>query len=177
MVKPRISGGLAVSAILARESMSEAITFTVNGQLRNITTDPQRPLLDVLREDFQLTGAKYGCGEGQCRACAVLVNGKVVASCVTHVGDVRNEKITTIEGLAQGDKLHPVQEAFLHEGAFQCGYCTPGMILGVTSLLNENPKATEPEILEGLNRHLCRCCHYPKIAAAIHRLCSALQRS
>src|SRR5437762_11559249 len=109
----------------------EAIRFTVNGQERTVTTDPARTLLDVLREEFQLTGAKYGCGEGQCRACSVLLDGKSVASCVTAVGDADKKSIMTIEGLAKGNQLHPVQEAFLAEGAFQCGYCTPGMILGI----------------------------------------------
>src|SRR5262247_412798 len=106
--------------------MAQTISLTVNGQSRTVTTDPERPLLDVLREDFQLTGAKYGCGEGQCRACTVLVNGKSVASCLTPVGDADKKTLVTIEGLANGDKLHPVQQAFLEEGAFQCGYCTSG---------------------------------------------------
>src|SRR3954467_14316276 len=110
--------------------MSATIPFTVNGQSRTVTTDPDRPLLDVLREELQLTGAKYGCGEGQCRACTVLLDGKSVASCVTAAADAHKKAIVTIEGLAKGDKLHPVQEAFMAEGAFQCGYCTPGMILG-----------------------------------------------
>src|SRR5512142_2836996 len=108
--------------------MNAEFTFTVNGQPRTVTTDPKRPLLDVLREDLQLTGTKYGCGEGQCRACTVLVNGKPVASCVTPVSEADKQSILTIEGLAQGDQLHPLQQAFLVEGAYQCGYCTPGMI-------------------------------------------------
>src|SRR5436305_11233261 len=105
-------------------SMNQKITFIVNGRETTVTTDPQRPLLDVLREDFQLTGAKYGCGEGQCRACTVLMGGKAIASCLTPIGDADKENIITIEGLAPAGKLHPVQEAFLSEGAFQCGYCT-----------------------------------------------------
>src|SRR5205807_1576792 len=119
--------------------MDTAITFTVNGKRRTVTTDPQRPLLDVLREDLQLTGAKYGCGEGQCRACTVLLGGKSVAACITSVGDADQQTILTVEGLAKDGKLHPVQEAFLSEGAFQCGYCTPGMIMGMVGLLNEKP--------------------------------------
>src|SRR5213080_3551173 len=106
--------------------MSDTINFIVNGQRRTVTTDPGRALLDVLREDLQLTGAKYGCGEGQCRACTVLLGGKSVASCLTSVGDANNETILTIEGLAKDGTLHPVQDAFLAEGAFQCGYCTSG---------------------------------------------------
>src|SRR5437867_10332589 len=108
--------------------MERTLSFTVNGQRRTITTDPDRPLLDVLREDLQLTGAKYGCGEGKCRACTVLLGGKSVASCITSVAKAENQTILTIEGLANGDTLHPVQEAFLAEGAMQCGYCVPGMI-------------------------------------------------
>src|SRR6266700_6959859 len=103
--------------------MARTISFTVNGQARTVTTDPQRPLLDVLREDLQLAGAKYGCWEGQCRACTVLMGGKSVASCMVPVGDADKQTILTIEGLAKDGKLHPVQQAFLSEGAFQCGYC------------------------------------------------------
>ena len=149
--------------------MDSKITFTVNGQSRTVATDPQRPLLDVLREDLQLTGAKYGCGEGQCRACTVLLNGKAVASCMTPVAEADKQTIVTIEGLASGDKLHPVQEAFLAEGAFQCGYCTPGMILGTVGLLNELPHPSEEDILSRMQRHLCRCCHYQKLLKAIRR--------
>src|SRR5512141_3321699 len=108
--------------------MDSTITFTVNGQTRTVTTDPKRPLLDVLREDLKLTGTKYGCGEGQCRACTVLLNGKAVASCVTSVSQAENQEVSTIEGLGTAASLHPVQQAFLDAGASQCGYCTPGMI-------------------------------------------------
>jgi aerobic-type carbon monoxide dehydrogenase small subunit (CoxS/CutS family) len=149
--------------------MEKTIKFTVNGETRTVTTDPQRPLLDVLREELKLTGAKYGCGEGQCRACTVLLGGKNVPSCITPVGDADNDTIITIEGLAKGDKLHPVQEAFLSEGAFQCGYCTPGMILSVVGLLNEKPKPTEAEMLNHMQKHLCRCCNYPRMLTAIRR--------
>src|SRR5262245_47360118 len=119
--------------------MDKTIAFTVNGQSRRVTTDPERSLLDVLREELHLTGAKYGCGEGQCRACTVLVGGKSVPSCTTTIGEVDKQTIETIEGLANGEKLHPVQEAFLAEGAFQCGYCTSGMIMGIVGLLKEKP--------------------------------------
>ena len=149
--------------------MDTAITFTVNGKRHTVTTDPQRPLLDVLREDLQLTGTKYGCGEGQCRACTVLMGGKSVPSCLTSVGDANNETILTIEGLAKDGKLHPVQEAFLAEGAFQCGYCTSGMIMGMVGLLKEKPNPSEPDILGRMQRHICRCCSYPKISAALKR--------
>src|SRR5688500_5242491 len=107
----------------------QAVKFTVNGQEKLIETDPTRTLLDVLREEFQLTGAKYGCGEGRCGACTVLLNGKRLFSCRTAIEDVAGKSILTIEGLAKDDQLHPLQEAFLQESAFQCGFCTPGMIL------------------------------------------------
>jgi aerobic carbon-monoxide dehydrogenase small subunit len=149
--------------------MDATITFTVNGKSRTVTTDPKRPLLDVLREDLQLTGAKYGCGDGQCRACTVLMNGKSIASCTTAIADADQQTILTIEGLASGDKLHPVQQAFVDESAFQCGYCTAGMIMGTVALLKEFPKPTDADIVSRMNRHICRCCSYPKYMAAIHR--------
>ena len=147
--------------------MDAAITLTVNGRAESISSDPQRPLLDVRREDLHLTGAHYGCGEGQCGACTVLVNGKRVFSCITQVGDVDKQAITTIEGLAKGETLHPVQEAFLQEGAFQCGYCTPGMIMAATALLAENAKPTDDQVRQWMNTNLCRCCGYNKILSAV----------
>lgn len=147
--------------------MEKTFTLTVNGKARTITTDPDRSLLDALREELQLTGAKYGCGEGQCRACTVLLDGKSVPSCMTSVGDAEGRKIVTIEGLANGDKLHPVQEAFLAAGAFQCGYCTAGMIMGVVGLLNEKRQPADADILSRMQKHLCRCCSYPRILQAI----------
>jgi len=149
--------------------MDKTITFTVNGQARTVTTDSERPLLHVLREDLQLTGTKYGCGEGQCHACTVLINGQSTPSCITPVRNADQQSILTIEGLAQGERLHPVQEAFLSAGAFQCGYCTPGMILEVVGLLNGRPKPTDAEIRSCLQAHLCRCCQYPRLVQAIHR--------
>jgi aerobic carbon-monoxide dehydrogenase small subunit len=155
--------------------MDATISFTVNGRARTVTTDPQRPLLDVLREDLKLTGTKYGCGEGQCRACTVLLDGKSVAACVTPIGDVQKKEVLTIEGLAKGGRLHPVQEAFLTEGAFQCGYCTSGMILGTVALLTEIPNPSEDDIKTHMQRHLCRCCDYPKLIRTIHRAASPRQ--
>ena len=149
--------------------MDSTIAFTVNGQARTVTTDPQRPLLEVLREELKLTGTKYGCGEGQCRACTVLLNGKSVPSCVTPVGDADKQEVLTVEGLARGGQLHPVQEAFLAEGAFQCGYCTPGMIMDVVGILKEKPNPSEADLLTRLERHICRCCGYPKILKAVKR--------
>jgi aerobic carbon-monoxide dehydrogenase small subunit len=148
--------------------MDATITFSVNGRSHTVATDSQRPLLEVLREDLKLTGTKYGCGEGQCGACTVLIDGKRARSCLTTVDQVAGKKIVTIEGLAEGDKLHPVQEAFLAEDAYQCGYCTPGMILNTVALLNENPKPTDAEIVKWMNGNICRCCGYPRILKAVH---------
>ena len=156
--------------------MDTTISFTVNGQRRKVTTEPQRPLLQVLREELKLTGTKYGCGEGQCRACTVLLNGKSVASCITPGGDADKQELLTIEGLAKGGQLHPVQEAFLAEGAFQCGYCTPGMIMGAVALLRQNPKPTENDIKTAMQRHLCRCCDYPRLLKAIRRAATLPQK-
>jgi aerobic-type carbon monoxide dehydrogenase small subunit (CoxS/CutS family) len=129
--------------------MDVTVRLSVNGVDKTITTDSQRRLLDVLREEFQLTGTKYGCGEGQCGACAVLVNGKRLLSCISPITVAEGESITTIEGLAQGDSLHEVQEAFLEEEAMQCGYCTSGMILSAVALLEKNPNPSEDEIAAG----------------------------
>ena len=149
--------------------MDKTITFKINGQQRTVTTDPERPLLEIIREDLQLTGTKYACGEGQCGACTVLVDGKTVMSCNTPVSQAEGKTILTIEGLAEGDKLHPVQEAFLAETAYQCGYCTPGMIMTTVALLKQKPKPTDAEILNWMNPHICRCCGYPRILKAVHR--------
>ena len=156
--------------------MDATITFTVNGQQRTVTVDGQRSLLDVLREDLQLTGAKYGCGEGACGACTVLLEGQCVRACLTPIADVAGKAVLTIEGLAAGDQLHPVQEAFLAEGAFQCGYCTPGMILTTVALLREKPNPTDEQILAAINGNLCRCCAYPVILKAVRRAAAAAGR-
>ena len=149
--------------------MNASISFTVNGQPRTVSTDPERPLLDVLREDLQLTGAKNGCGEGACGSCTVLVDGKAALACATPVAKVAGKTILTIEGLARDGALHPVQEAFLAEGAFQCGFCTPGMIMTTVGLLQETPKPTDEQILTALDKHICRCCGYAKILKAVRR--------
>jgi carbon-monoxide dehydrogenase small subunit len=143
--------------------------FTVNGQERTVDTPAERPLLEVIREDFKLTGTKYGCGEGQCRACTVKVDGRPMVSCMTPVKAVAGKKITTIEALANGSRLHRVQQAFLDEGAMQCGYCTPGMVIRTVALLEAHPKPTEAQVMEALNGSLCRCCGYPRIVAAVRR--------
>jgi aerobic-type carbon monoxide dehydrogenase small subunit (CoxS/CutS family) len=150
--------------------MTSSITFIVNGQSRTVATDPDRTLLEVLREELQLTGAKFGCGEGDCRACTVLVDGKGVAACQMRMEEVSGKNVVTIEGLAQKGDLHPVQKAFLDEGAFQCGYCTPGMILGIVGAMKQKPNASETEILLHMNKHICRCCSYSRIQSAIRRV-------
>lgn len=142
----------------------------VNGKEHLIDTPGDRPLLDVLREDLHLTGTKYGCGEGQCRACSVLIDGKAAISCVTPIRAVAGKKITTIEALAPDGKLHAVQQAFVDEGAAQCGYCTPGMVVRTVALLQTNPKPTDAQIIEALDGNICRCCGYPRILAAVRRV-------
>jgi aerobic-type carbon monoxide dehydrogenase small subunit (CoxS/CutS family) len=145
------------------------IRFTVNGMARSVDTQPERLLLEVLREDLGLTGTKYGCGEGQCGACTVLLDNKPAFSCVTPVRAAQGRNIVTIEGLAEGGKLHPVQQAFLDEGAMQCGYCTPGMVLRTVALLESYPRPTDAQIVEGLNGNVCRCNAYHRILAAVRR--------
>jgi len=150
-------------------SAEATIQLTVNGRNRSVTTDPQRPLLEVLREDWELTGCKYGCGEAQCGACSVIVDGRRSFSCRTAISSVEGKNVRTIESLANGDKLHAVQQAFLEEGALQCGYCVPGMIMTAVALLEEKPLPTDAEIVEAMNRNLCRCCNYPGILNAVRR--------
>ncbi|MBI2927875.1 MAG: (2Fe-2S)-binding protein [Verrucomicrobia bacterium] len=149
--------------------MKANFQFTLNGKPQRLAADPRRTLLDVLREDLDLTGTKYGCGEGQCRACTVLLDGKPVRSCLTDISEVGGHAVETIEGLAQDGKLHPVQEAFVEEGAVQCGYCVPGMILTTVALLKRNPKPTQAQIVEALNGNICRCCGYVNILKAVQR--------
>jgi aerobic-type carbon monoxide dehydrogenase small subunit (CoxS/CutS family) len=129
----------------------------------------------VLRDDLGLTGAKYGCGEGRCGSCTVLVEGKPVRSCSTRVDATAGKKVDTVEGLATGDALHPVQEAFLAAGAMQCGYCTPGMIVAAVAFLRENPNPTRDEIARGMNGNICRCGTYTRIIAAVERAAKAMK--
>ena len=149
--------------------MPASISFTLNGKPTSVESDPDRSVLEVLREDLQLTGTHYGCGEGACGACSVLVNGKRIFSCSTPVTEIAGKSITTIEGIANGDQLHPVQRAFLEEKAFQCAYCTSGMIINSVALLSRNPNPSEEEICSAMNGNLCRCCTYPRIVRAIRR--------
>ena len=147
--------------------MARITELDVNGDRRRVDADAERSLLSVLRDDLDLTGTKYGCGEGQCAACTVLIDGQPTRSCLTKVGTVAGKRIITIEGLAPENKLHPVQEAFLEADAMQCGWCTPGMILGAVALLRHMPHPTEADIVTGMNGHICRCGTYPRIVAAI----------
>ena len=156
--------------------MEKTITLTVNGTERTITTDPERPLLDAIREDLGLTGTKYGCGEGRCGACSVLLDGERVPSCITPVSQADGKSIRTIEGLSDGDSLHPIQEAFLDVGAMQCGYCTSGMVIAATALLERNPNPTDEEIVTGMNTNLCRCNGYTKILQAVRRAAEKMRR-
>jgi isoquinoline 1-oxidoreductase subunit alpha len=139
----------------------------VNQKRYRLQVDADRMLLWVLRDELELTGSKYGCGEGQCGACTVLLDGLPVRSCITKVSAVAGKQITTIEGLAQGGKLHPLQEAFIQADAMQCGYCTPGMIMSSAALLKKNPRADEAEIKQAMQGNVCRCGTYPRIVAAV----------
>ena len=156
--------------------MKRQFELTINGQRHTVRSEPDRPLLEVLREDLELTGTKYGCGEGQCGACTVLVDGNREHACTFPVEKAAGRSILTIEGLARNGQLHPVQQAFLDEQAFQCGYCTPGMILSTVALLERRPRPTDAEIRQWLNANLCRCCGYPRILRAVHRAARLWQR-
>jgi len=153
------------------------IELAVNGRPCTVEADSQISLLTVLRENLDLTGTKYGCGEGQCGACTVLVDGRAQRSCVTRAENMAQKQITTIEGLARGDQLHPVQEAFLEEGALQCGYCTPGMILSTVALLIRNDHPTRTEIIDSLDGNLCRCGAYSRIISAVQKAATRLAKS
>lgn len=147
--------------------MKETIRFRLNGKPVSLTVDGERTLLWVLRSDLELTGTKYGCGEGLCGACTVLVGGKAVRSCQFPIKDVRGKEVLTIEGMARGDKLHPLQKAFMEHDALQCGFCTPGMILNAYGLLLKNPRPSRSEILKGMDENLCRCGAHARIVQAI----------
>ncbi len=141
--------------------------LNVNGKDATVTTEEKTPLLSVLRDNLHLTGAKAGCGEGECGACTVLVGGRAVRSCITSIRDAAVHPIHTIEGLAHGPKLHRVQQAFLDHSAFQCGFCTPGMIMAATALLSRIPNPTLEDIRTGLNGNVCRCGAYSRIIKAV----------
>jgi aerobic-type carbon monoxide dehydrogenase small subunit (CoxS/CutS family) len=153
-----------------------AFELQVNGTTHRVDADPSTSLLSVLRNKLNLTGAKYGCGEGQCGACTVLIDGRAVRSCITPVRSAAGKRITTIEGLAAHDgKLHPVQEGFLKADALQCGYCTPGMVMSAVALLSKDPAPSDDAIRRGMEGNICRCGTYPRIVAAV-RMASAASK-
>ena len=143
------------------------LILNVNGEEHRVTTDPERTLLEVIREDLGLTGTKYGCGEGECRSCVVLLDGRPVSSCQTTAAKAAGKTIVTIEGLAHDGRLDFVQQAFLDMGALQCGYCLPGMILTAKALLEHNAHPSREEIVTFMNGNICRCCGYPRVVEAV----------
>jgi carbon-monoxide dehydrogenase small subunit len=150
---------------------SQPISCTVNGEPRTLKAHPMERLLDVLREHLHLTGTKEGCGEGECGACSVVIDGRIVNSCLVPVAQVEGATIKTIEGVATGDQLHAVQQAFIDCGGAQCGICTPGMVMAAVDLLERNPNPTEAEVRNGLAGNLCRCTGYIKIFESVLRAC------
>lgn len=149
--------------------LMKALELQINGKKHRVEAEPDTSLLTVLRDDLDLTGAKYGCGEGQCGACTVLIDGQAARSCVTQVGGAVGRQITTVEGLERDGRLHPVQQAFIDAGAMQCGYCIPGMIMSAAGLLKKNPRPSEQEVLRAMEGNVCRCGTHPRIAEAIRR--------
>jgi aerobic-type carbon monoxide dehydrogenase small subunit (CoxS/CutS family) len=155
--------------------MAAIAELLVNGSKRRISAAEERTLLSVLRDDLDLTGSKYGCGEGKCGACTVLIDGVAKRSCRTSVGACTGKQITTIEGLERDGKLHPLQDAFLNVCAMQCGYCTPGMIMSGVALLNKNTNPTLPDIVQAMEGNMCRCGTYPRITLAVRQAAVALK--
>ncbi len=153
--------------------MKKQVKFKVNGQEQEVLVDPRDTLLDTLRLNLGLTGTKEGCGEGNCGSCTVLIDGKAVNSCLVFAIEVQGQEITTIEGLNQGGKLHPLQQAFIDEGAVQCGFCTPGVIMAAKAFLDSNPHPSEIEVRQAIAGNLCRCTGYDKIVRAILKVASA----
>ncbi len=147
-----------------------AIELQINGIKRRLDVEADRRLLNVLREELDLTGTKYGCGEGQCGACTVLIDGQPARSCITPVSEVTGKQITTIESLEQNGRLDPLQQAFIDAGAMQCGYCIPGMIMSGVGLLKKNAHPTDQDILRAMEGNICRCGTYPRILAAIRKV-------
>ena len=153
--------------------MLKALNLTVNGYPVQVWVGEDETLLDALRDRLMLTGTKRGCGEGQCGHCTVLLNGKAVNSCLTLALEAEGGRVLTIEGLVEGERLHPIQKAYVEAGAIQCGYCTPGMVMAIYALLQENPHPSEEEIREGIKGVMCRCTGYYKIMEAVRRVASA----
>jgi aerobic-type carbon monoxide dehydrogenase small subunit (CoxS/CutS family) len=155
--------------------MPKVIELRINSTKHRVDTDADRSLLSVLRDDLDLTGAKYGCGEGECGACTVLINGQTVRSCVTPVSEAAGKQVTTIEGLEKNGRLHPLQEAFLEAGAMQCGYCTPGMVMSGVALLGKTPNPSPEEIVRFMDGNVCRCGTYSRIVAAIGKAAKTMK--
>lgn len=155
--------------------MARVTQLSINGSVHRVDVDPERSLLGVLRDELDLTGSKYGCGEGRCGACTVLVDGQPVHSCTARVGAVMGKAITTIEGLEQEGRLHPLQQAFLDAGALQCGYCTSGMIMAGVGLLSKKPNPTVPEIVRAMDGNVCRCGTYLRILTAIQKAAESMK--
>jgi len=153
----------------------EIAAFLVNGQEREVIIEPHMLLIDVLRDELGLTGTKYACGAGDCGACTVLIDGRPSFSCLTLAVTAKGKSILTIEGVAEGNELHPIQQAFVDQGAVQCGFCTPGMILATKALLDENPQPTRDEIKTALAGNLCRCTGYVKIVDAVEAAAAAMR--
>jgi len=147
----------------------------VNGTKHKIDADADRSLLSVLRDDLDLTGSKYGCGEGQCGACTVLIDGQATRSCITKLGAAAGKKIVTIESLEKNGRLHPLQEAFIEADAFQCAYCTSGMLMSGVALLSKNPNPNEQEIVRFMEGNVCRCGTYPRIVTAIRKAAQSMK--
>lgn len=156
---------------------SPGISLSINGKTYSVEADPATSLLTVLREHLDLTGSKYGCGEGMCGACTVLVDGKAQRSCITRASSVAGKQITTIEGLANGNRLHPVQQAFLDVGAMQCAYCTSGMIMSAVALLKKNASPSASQIVDFMDGNVCRCGTYPRIVSAIQKAAGVMAES
>lgn len=157
--------------------MPKTTELRLNGARLQIEADPERSLLSVLRDDLELTGCKYGCGEGQCGACTVLLDGAAVRSCITPLRAVAGREITTIEGLEKNGRLHPLQQAFLDADSMQCGYCTPGMILSGVALLRANANPARPEIVKAMQGNVCRCGTYPRILLAVQMAAQRLREA
>ena len=157
--------------------MREVIRFTLNGKPTELDVDPERSLLWALRTELALTGTKYGCGVEECGSCTVLVDGQATHACATPVRSVRGRAVTTIEGLERDGALHPVQRAFTDHGALQCGFCTPGLILGAVSFLSRNPEPTPEDIKRGLEGHLCRCGTHVRVIQAVQAAAQALKEA
>ena len=151
------------------------IRFVLNGKPYEMTVPPWRTLLEMIRDDFKLTGTKEGCGQGECGSCTVIMGGQTVNSCLVPAVEADGQEITTIEGLGEGDRLHPIQEAFVEQSGMQCGFCTPGMIMSAKELLDRNPKPSEQEIREGIAGNVCRCTGYTKIVESIAAAAKAMK--